>query len=78
MEQCQDRRRLEAVLQSPLPPRVDASAEELAERFFRTQSPGPAVDFNKIYQCGACERVVTFPEVLYMDGKCEQCHTTPV
>lgn len=62
----------------PLPPRVDASAEELAERFFRTQSPGPAVDFNKTYQCGACERVVTFPEVLYRDGKCEQCHTTPV
>ena len=61
----------------PLPPRVDATAEELAERFFRTPSPGPAVDLKKVYRCGECERVVAFPEVLYRDGKCEQCHTTP-
>ena len=33
---------------------------------------------EQAFQCGACERVVTFPEVLYRDGKCEQCHTTPV
>ena len=49
----------------------------MAERFFRTPSPGPAVDFKKIYKCGECERVVAFPEVLYKDGKCEQCHTAP-
>ena len=33
---------------------------------------------EQAFQCGACERVVTFPEVLYRDGKCEQCHTTQV
>ena len=42
-----------------------------------TPPPGPAVDLGKVYQCEACERVVEFPETLYRDGNCEQCHTTP-
>ena len=58
----------------PLPPRIDATPEALAEAFFRTPPPGPKVDLKKVYQCGECERVVVFPETLYNDGKCEQCH----
>ena len=56
----------------PLPPRTDATVDELVEAFFRPT--GPAVDFKKVYQCVVCERVVTFPDILYRDGKCEQCH----
>ena len=61
-----------------MPPKVDATPDELATLFMRTPPPGPAVDLGKVYHCGECERVVEFPETLYRDGKCEQCHTTPV
>ena len=58
----------------PLPPRIDATAEEIADVFMRTPPPGPVVDYNKVYRCGECNRVVAYPEVLYRDGKCENCH----
>ena len=58
----------------PLPPRIDASPEEIAEVFMRTPPPGPDIDFNEVYRCVECDRVVAYPEVLYRDNKCENCH----
>ena len=57
-----------------LPPRIDATAEEIAQVFMRAKPPGPAVDLEKVYQCVDCERVVYWPEILYRDGRCEGCH----
>lgn len=62
----------------PLPPRVDATPDELAELFMRTPPPGPKVDIERVYRCVDCQRVVEWPEILYRNGKCEQCNKTPV
>jgi hypothetical protein len=56
-----------------LPPRIDATAEEIAQVFMRTPPPGPPVDLEKVYRCVACEREVYYPEILYRDGRCEDC-----
>ena len=29
---------------------------------------------GKTYQCADCEREVAYPETLYLDGRCEDCH----
>ena len=55
------------------PPLIDATAEEIAQAFMRSKPPGPAVDFEKVYRCVDCERVVEWPEILYRDGRCEGC-----
>ena len=58
------------------PPRLDATAEEIAQAMFKL----PAAhkwqyenDGDKVYQCAACEREVRYPETLYQDGRCEGC-----
>ena len=33
---------------------------------------------GKAYQCAVCEREVAYPETLYRDGRCENCHNTLV
>ena len=55
------------------PPRIDATAEEIARVFMRTKPPGPEVDLEKVYRCVECEREVYWPEILYRDGQCEDC-----
>ena len=55
------------------PPRIDATAEEIPQVFMRTKQSGPKVDFEKVYRCVECERVVEWPEKLYRDGRCEEC-----
>ena len=60
-----------------LPPRIDATPEELAERFMQMKPPGPKVDFSKVFRCAECKRKVEWPETLYNDGKCEECHQSP-
>lgn len=58
---------------NPLPPRIDASPEEIAHVVLNAGRPkGPVQD--RRYHCGACERQVAFPETLYNDGLCESCH----
>ena len=55
------------------PPRIDATAEELAQAMFRAGPiKGPVVE--KIYTCADCKREVYYPEILYRDGRCEKCH----
>lgn len=56
-----------------LPPRIDATAEEIAKVFMRTRPPGPPVDLEKVYCCVVCKREVYYPEILYRDGRCEGC-----
>lgn len=57
----------------PLPPRIDATAEEVARFVLNRPPPGPEVDPSQTYVCLRCERPVYFPEVLYNDGRCEPC-----
>lgn len=57
----------------PLPPRIDASPEDIARAFFRssaTRDTGP-----RKYNCSSCGRQVKYPDVLFDDGKCSTCHS---
>ena len=58
------------------PPRTDATVDELVEAFFRA-GPKTVVKEQTEYRCEACQRGVYFPEVLYRDGRCEDCTTRP-
>ena len=61
----------------PLPPRADATPEELVKVFFKGK-PGDEASFPMEYRCEACERRVTFPEILYRDKRCADCTAHPV
>ena len=55
------------------PPRIDATPEEIAYVVLNSGRPkGPSKDMD--YRCAACERGVYFPETLYNDGLCPECH----
>ena len=57
----------------PLPPRIDAEPEEIVRVVLRGGRPtGPVKDTD--YRCGVCEREVNYPETLYNDGLCPECH----
>ena len=58
---------------APLPPRIDASPEELARAMFN--SPPSKSSSAKSYHCERCGRQVSFPEVLNEDGVCMACHS---
>lgn len=57
----------------PLPPRIDASPEELARAMFN--SPPSKESNAKSYHCERCGRQVIFPEVLNEDGVCLACNS---
>ena len=62
----------------PLPPRIDATPEEIA-RVMLTTRPKAQWDYQDgktVYRCVECLREVQFPETLYQDGKCSGCTTT--
>ena len=57
-----------------LPPRIDASSpEQLAYRVLNAGRPKGSVS-NKLFFCEDCKRQVAFPETLYDNGRCEECH----
>lgn len=58
---------------SPMPPRIDASPEEIARAVFAAP-PDLTVDDDLEYRCVDCGRIVAYPETLYNDGRCEGCH----
>ena len=63
------------------PPRVDAAPEEMARAMFDLPADHKWEYENedgKAYQCAVCEREVAYPETLYRDGRCENCHNAPV
>ena len=62
----------------PLPPKIDATPEEIAQVFLRTPAPGPKIEETRVYRCADCGREVNYPETLYRDGRCADHTTRPV
>ena len=59
--------------QRVLPPKIDATPEEVAHVVLNAGRPkGPVV--GQLYYCRDCKRQVSWPETLYRDGRCESCH----
>jgi len=59
------------------PPRIDATAEELAQAMFRA-GPMNGQVVEKVYRCADCGREVYYPEILYRDGRCAEHTARPV
>lgn len=57
------------------PPRIDATPDQLAEVLLRAGRPKQDVDDSRVYRCAECQREVYYPETLYNDGCCPECHT---
>lgn len=57
------------------PPRIDATPDQIAAVVLRAGLPTKPIDGTKVYSCKDCERVVYYPETLYNDGLCPDCHT---
>ena len=64
-----------------LPPRIDASPDEIAEAFFAMPADHEwkyvkesSEGYESGYQCVECSREVSYPETLHDDGRCESCH----
>ena len=55
------------------PPKIDATMDELASAALNAPPPQGKLR-PKEYHCGACGRAVHYPEILYRDGRCEECH----
>ena len=55
------------------PPRIDATPEEIVRVVLSGRlQKGPVKDLD--YRCDVCEREVNYPETLYNDGMCLECH----
>ena len=59
------------------PPRIDTTPEKLAQAMFRAGSATGPVS-GKVYHCADCGREVNYPDILYRDGCCEDCHKARV
>lgn len=62
-------------------PRVDAQPEEMAKALFSLPADHEweyEKEGGKTYRCMDCEREVAYPETLYRDGRCQECHKAPV
>ena len=60
-------------LKHKYPPRIDATPEELVQAMFNT--PHDAVlEEPEEYRCSDCGREVYYPETLYRDNRCPECH----
>ena len=55
------------------PPRIDATPEEIARTVLNGGRPKARVK-SRTYRWGACGRAVYYPETLYRDGRCPECH----
>ena len=58
--------------ENPLPPRIDARPEEIAEAFFRFPAD-KVIKEDAEYRCGKCEQLVVYPAVLDRAGLCSKC-----
>ena len=56
------------------PPRIDATPDQLAEVLLRVRRPTKPIDDSKVYRCVVCKRDVYYPDTLYSDGRCRECH----
>jgi hypothetical protein len=55
------------------PPRIDATPEEIARTVLNSGRPKARVK-SQDYRCCGCGREVHYPETLYRDGRCPECH----
>ena len=55
-----------------LPPRIDATPEQIAQAFLGTP-PNQARKAPADYRCGDCGKEVEYPEVYSDAGRCESC-----
>jgi len=58
-------------VEKPLPPRIDATPEMIAQAFFQTV---PDQFEESDYTCKRCGHSVEYPDVLFEDGDCSVCH----
>ena len=56
----------------PYPPRIDATPEEALRAMFNTP-PSTAIGHRES-RCSDCEREVYYPDMLYRDNRCSECH----
>ena len=66
-------------LERRYPPRVDATAEEIAQAMFTLPANREWAymkNGNTVYRCQDCGKAVYYPDTLYRDGRCEGCHVT--
>ncbi len=56
------------------PPRIDATPEQLARVLLNAGRSTKPIKGNKVYRCVDCDRAVYYPETLYNDGRCPECH----
>ena len=59
-------------VENKLPPRIDATPEELAETFFRFPM-GQKAEEGREYRCGECGQEVNYPTVLDRKERCSNC-----
>ena len=58
------------------PPRIDATAEEMAQAMFALPANHKWQYMemrDPIYRCAECSRVVNYPDTLFRDGRCKEC-----
>ena len=61
-------------VQYKLPPRIDATAEQLAASVLQAKpKPVNEDDFPSAFLCEGCGREVSHPEILYDDNRCADC-----
>lgn len=59
------------------PPKIDATTEQIAHAVLNNGGPkGPVQtrDYRRVH----CVREVSYPETLFNDGRCEECHRAAV
>ena len=62
-----------------LPPRIDATAEELVRTVLQAKPKGSTeADFPTEFRCAGCGRAVAYPEILYGDDRCSDCRSRPL
>ena len=65
----------------PLPPRIEATPEEMARAMFRLPADHQwqyEQESGAEYRCTHCRQEVAYPEALYNNSRCEQCHDNAV
>ena len=65
----------------PLPPRIDATPESMAQAMFQLPADYEwqyAKDGDEVYRCVECGREAAYPETLYNDDRCDECHAAAV
>lgn len=67
-------------LERKYPPRVDATAEEMAQAMFAMPADHQwgYLESEPEYRCSDCKQPVNYPDTLHRDGRCEKCHAIVV